>query len=111
VIHKINPVQSGLANFTPAERTEWAYIGGRLFFRNMPPKLAAHKGGNSIDSTSRLWYRPSGETAGGMRWDVDPTPPHLMCECGSDTFVLSYGDYQLIATCTNCQYTESVFDG
>lgn len=38
-------------------------------------------------------------------------PPHLMCECGCTTFQLRYGSYSLVAYCSNCGISESVYEG
>ena len=37
--------------------------------------------------------------------------PSIVCECGSSTFTLNYGEYELIATCTACGNKESVYSG
>lgn len=35
----------------------------------------------------------------------------LMCECGADSFHISYGDYECFATCPNCQKKYSIYSG
>ena len=43
----------------------------------------------------------------GMRGQHKP----LICTCGSDSFTLTYGDYSITATCTNCSSNAVVYDG
>ena len=37
--------------------------------------------------------------------------PHIVCECGNDKFILSYGSYELAAKCSECGIEETVYDG
>lgn len=45
----------------------------------------------------------------GRMYDISDT--HVMCRCGSVAFMLSYGNYELFATCTNCGTNDSVYSG
>ena len=35
----------------------------------------------------------------------------LICSCGSRSFGLHYGSYEIVATCTACGHAETVYDG
>jgi hypothetical protein len=37
--------------------------------------------------------------------------PSIVCLCGCSSFTISYGDYELLAKCTNCGLEHVVYDG
>ena len=37
--------------------------------------------------------------------------PHIICNCGCFKFELTYGSYEIIATCSDCGASEVVYDG
>lgn len=37
--------------------------------------------------------------------------PGVICTCGNTEFELSYGEYEIIAHCTNCGNNDSVYSG
>ena len=68
-------------------------------------------------SYSPFWLRSStvrvGENEAGMgeykHQEGKPGQPDIYCECGSSSFSLTFGDYELFATCISCRLTGSVY--
>ena len=55
---------------------------------------------NGWDRIYTLLDRQKGET------DID-----VLCECGNDTFTISYGSYECFGKCTQCSLKLSLYSG
>ena len=54
----------------------------------------------------KFWYSAK-NTLGNEGYDH----PHIVCNCGSTTFELRYGSYEIIARCDKCGLEEDVYSG
>jgi len=60
----------------------------------------------------RTWSRWLGVQPAHFYYADDETiAPAVRCPCGSTTFTLVYGHYEIRAKCTRCETEECVYDG
>jgi hypothetical protein len=60
------------------------------------------------DATGAKWQCSGGSK--GKFWTRNDDQV-IRCDCGSETFSLQYGGYEISATCAKCGHEEVVYDG
>ncbi len=62
-----------------------------------------------------FWYRSTYTNPHAAISDYivqsDDGEPHLICECGCQSFSIRYGNYECFATCGNCGKQDCIYSG